>query len=112
METEFEFHTPVLRGKFEDAWEAFHAAHPRVYDLFARFAREAAESGRERFGAKMIWERMRWYTTIEAGGKGEDWRLNNNYITYYAREFMRRNPQYGDLFELRRMILVESEATD
>ena len=112
MESEFDFTKTVLRGKFEGAWEVFHEENPRVYALFDKFSREAAESGRGRFGARMIWERIRWYTTIETKSRNCDWKLNDHYITYYAREFMRRNPQYGKLFELRRMALIESEATD
>lgn len=86
---------PTLRERFE----VFHATNPHVYRLFERFALEAARSGRRRFGAKAVWERMRWFVAFET--TADDWKLNNSHTAYYAREFIRRHPEHADLFETR-----------
>ncbi len=82
----------------QQRWREFHAANPHVYAHFERLALKAAQF-RVRFGAKAIWEVMRWemaINTTEAEPK-----LNNSYTAYYAREFVRRHPEHTGLFEMR-----------
>lgn len=84
-----------------DFW-AFHARHPRVYELFRRYAAEARRAGRDRFGIGMIAERVRWYMTVEAVGTAtEDFKINNNLRSCYARLLMIRCPEFEGLFEIR-----------
>lgn len=86
------------------AWKVFHAANPKVYALFERFALEAARRGRTRFGARMIWERMRWYVKVETTDQLAGlYKLNDHHHPYYAREFVRRRPEFRDLFEFRKV---------
>ncbi len=80
---------------------AFHLSNPRVYELFERFALEAVRAGRSHFSAKMIWERMRWYSRVET--TDPTFKLNNNYHAYYARFFLERHPELDGLFETRRL---------
>lgn len=82
-------------------WKTFHAANPQVYELFQRFAVDALRmERRKRFGARVIWERLRWYTQVETNGT--DFRLNDHYPPYYARLLMLERPDdFGDFFELR-----------
>jgi len=82
-----------------DAAIVFHRDNPEVYKLFRRFALEAVASGRDYFGAKMIWERLRWYTMIET--RGEPYKLNNNHHSVYARMFIAEYPQHARFFQLR-----------
>ena len=51
------------RPSLEQRWREFHAANPHVYAHFERLALKAARSGRKRFGAKAIWEVMRFEMT-------------------------------------------------
>lgn len=48
----------------------------------------------------MIWERMRWYTMVEAKDQ-TDFKLNDHYPPYYARKFMGEHVSYQGFFELR-----------
>ena len=91
---------PPRRLTPRERWVQFHAANPAVYKLFERFALEAARSGRQRFGARAIWERLRWHLAIEVVGD-EAFKLNDHYPPYYAREFARRHPEHAALFEFR-----------
>jgi hypothetical protein len=87
------------RDAMQARFDAFHADHPQVWKLFLRFVKEAMVSGRRKFGARMIWERMRWFSTIET--KGDDFKLNDHYPPFYARLFMETYPQYAGFFEIR-----------
>lgn len=90
------------------AFRAFHLRNPHVYSLFERFALEAASAGREKIGARLIWERMRWYLRFETTDRAErGLKLNDHYPPYYARMFLRRHPELEGFFELRK---VQGEA--
>jgi hypothetical protein len=88
----------VLEAKF---W-AFHESNPLVYLLFSMFATEAALANRGRFGVGAIFERMRWFTTVET--RGEEYKLNNNYRAYYGRLWMRNNPEHDGFFSTRTLL--------
>ena len=90
----------ITNPKIDRAWAAYHKKFPMVYKLFARFTRQAIRAGRKRFGARLIWERMRWYTLIEARDLS-GYKLNDHYPPYYARLCMRDNPRYRGLFNTR-----------
>lgn len=95
----------LFESPLEARWRAFHDAHPEVYELFERFALRALERrGGRRIGARMIWERMRWEASVELPqAPGESWRLNDHHAPYAAREFERRHPELGPVFEKRRV---------
>jgi hypothetical protein len=47
-----------------------------------------------------MWERMRWHFQIEKG-MDEEFKLNNNFRSRYARKIMKAHPDLEDFFELR-----------
>lgn len=67
-------------------WAEFHHENPGFYVLFCKFAHEALRAKRRVLSANMIFERIRWETTVSSDG--EDYKANNNYRAYYARLFM------------------------
>ncbi len=91
------------RSHLQRRFSKFHKDNPHVYEMFKRFTMQAIESGRTRFGARMVWERMRWYTMIEAREARFQFKLNDHYPPYYARLFMDEHPRYQGFFELRRV---------
>lgn len=80
----------------------FHRENPRVYDVLVRLARSAHDRGKQRIGIGLLWERMRWELWIETAG-AEDYKLNNNFRSRYARLIMDREPDLSDMFETRRL---------
>lgn len=83
-------------------WE-YHRENPEVYKSFCAFADQAIAAGREYLGAKMLFERIRWYTTIEARERfPSGFKLNNNFHAFYARLWLREHPERPEFFELRR----------
>lgn len=83
-----------------ERWAAFHAANPKVYELFRRFAAEARAAGLPRYSADALLHRIRWYVTIET--KGDTFKVNNDWASYYARQLVADDPSYADFFEMRK----------
>lgn len=78
----------------------FHRDNPQVFRLFRKFARQALESRpSRRFGARMIGERIRWYTTVET--TDSDFKINDHHWPYYARMLMLAHREFADFFEIR-----------
>ena len=85
--------------KWDAAAGEFDKQNPEVWGLFRKYALQALDSGRKRMGAKMIFERIRWYSTVETSTV--DFKLNNNYTAYYARKFNLVHPGRMDFFATR-----------
>lgn len=79
----------------------FDRENPQVWDLFERFTFELVRAGAKKFGARMVWERMRWETRVRTSDT--DYRLNDHWVPHYARKFMAAYPQHDGLFETRSM---------
>ena len=84
-----------------ETWAKFHFENPRVFELFIEFARQAKRAGRERFSARTIGERIRWYVDIDTN-TADGFKLDNNFLPYYARLAMLLHPaEFAGLFEKR-----------
>ena len=79
-------------------FEIFDESNPEFWDQFRRFSFEAIRSGRKRFSARAVFQRMRWETEIDSGGT---FKVNNNWCAFYSRKFMREYPEYKGFFETR-----------
>lgn len=79
---------------------AFHRENPHVYRLLEQFALDAARAGRRHFGAKAIFERVRWELSVETRSD-DGLKLNNSAAAYYSRLFRLHHPEHADLFEVR-----------
>lgn len=87
---------PSIYKKFLD----FHIKYPQVYLLFEKFALQLIGAGKIKLGARMIIERIRW--EITTGSKDDDgFKINNMFIAYYSREFIKHHPEYREYFEFR-----------
>jgi hypothetical protein len=80
-------------------WWAWHKENPRVYELFDKFTREAIELGHRHLSAWLIVNRIRWETSVVT--MGEDFKVSNDFIAYYARLFMALNPDYDGFFRIK-----------
>lgn len=70
-----------------------------VWLEFKRRAMKLLDYGVKKYGARTIWETMRWDSTI--GELSGQWKLNNNAAPDLARLFNIENPDLNDLFETR-----------
>lgn len=85
-----------MRTEFEN----FHRANPQIYAEFAEIAKTWIGNGRKRVSARAIFHVLR-----NRHGK-----LNDHYSPFYARLFLRQNPQHYGAFELRNA-LADMELT-
>jgi len=86
-----------LKQEFFD----FHKVNPNVYAVFERFSLEAAESGIKKTSAWLIVNRIRWEVEIKT--YGDEYKIQNGYIQYYARLFMKNHPQYFGFFDTKKI---------
>lgn len=82
----------------KEQFVGFHRSNPDVYQLFKRFAIEAANSGMHKFSARMIIERIRWHTRIET--EGSEYKMPNICTPYYARLLMVDRPDLAEFFNV------------
>lgn len=80
-------------------WE-FHHNNPHILQLFLRYAREAKRAGRSHYGAKAIFERIRWHVMVETESD-DDFKLCNNHTAYYARLAMQTDPSLRGFFRTK-----------
>lgn len=93
--SDFQDETELVR-KFR----TWNQANLKVFEMFESFGLEAIKAGRHKFGAAMIWERLRWYTQIETRGDSK-FKLANYWKAFYARKFEQRHEDHAGLFVKR-----------
>ena len=81
-------------------FEQYHAENPEVYKDFEYYANATILKGFKHYGAKAIFELIRWHRGTRATG---EFKINNNYTCDYARLFMKLNPQYEGFFRTRQV---------
>lgn len=89
---------PTIQQQFEE----FHFRHPTVYIGLCRLARRAKAAGRDVMGMGMLFEVLRWEWIISGlPDEAEEFKLNNNYRSRYARLIMEQEPDLGGFFPIR-----------
>ena len=81
----------------DDNFKVFDNEHPEVYEGFKRFALKAM-SVRKHYSSRAVLHALRWETMLDSG---EEFKINNNWSSFYARKFMRESPTYEGFFRLR-----------
>lgn len=94
-------HVGPCEATIEEAFWRFHQDNPQVYAELVMLARRWRRRGRRKCGIGMLFEVLRWRSGMRTGG--DDFRLNNNYRSYYARLIMLREPDLTGIFELREL---------
>ena len=72
--------------------------NPQVYLMFERFALEAYKY-KKKYSAKSIFHRIRWETMVNE--KDSQYKIDDGWISHYARKFMDQHPELEDFFETR-----------
>lgn len=78
----------------------FHIAHPQVYTQLVELTRDAKTKGHSKFGLRMLWEVLRWKTLMASNGEAS-LKLNDRFISLYARLIMFAEPDLQGMFEVR-----------
>lgn len=92
---------PRVTEKDEAFWK-FHEAHPAVYTELRDLCRAWVSKGIGRWSMWGAFSVLRWERRM-AGlpDPEEEYKLNNNYTSYYARLLMQQEPELVGLFEIR-----------
>jgi|TARA_R110000782_G_scaffold624_2_gene2080 hypothetical protein len=88
----------------------FDAENPNVRNLFIRFSLELIERGFSNYSAQAIMERIRWETDeADVDGKST-FKINNNYVAWYARKFMEAYYEHDGFFRTRHRVSGDKRA--
>ena len=88
-----------MNGKWtHENFLEYHSKNPEIYSTFESYALRAARR-RDRYSAKAIFHVIRWDTMV-SGGEGE-YKIDDGWISHYARMFMDRNPEHEGFFSTR-----------
>lgn len=84
-----------------DKFKAYHEKNPEIYKRFVIYAKQL-RNFRGKSSAWLIMNRIRW--DFETSVKGDEkFKVNNDYISLYARLTIYNHPEFKDFFEIRRM---------
>ena len=85
-------------------FQRFHAKHPEVYEGLVRLARQWRSRYRGPWSVDAAYHVLR-FQTVMAGqpDPDEDYKLNNNYTSRYARLIMDTCPDLEGVFETRKL---------
>ena len=81
----------------KEKFEIYDAEHPDIWLMFEKFSLQVAAK-RQYFSAKCVFHRVRWETAI---GNTGDFKIDDGWISHYARKFAKAHPQYENLFQFR-----------
>lgn len=96
-----------LNGQsIREGFLAFNAENPHIFKAFEQQALRAIEKGRTKISSKLIINWIRWHEYLESSDL--NFKINDAYQSYYARYFIEKHPQYGSVFELRKLRNEES----
>lgn len=85
------------------AFVNWHEKNGTVWRSFEAKALKLITQGKTHWGAKAIFEVIRYERAAEEGGQYDDYAVNNNYPAYYARVFALKYPQHSAFFEFRKV---------
>lgn len=85
----------------QERFAAFHEANPGVYRELRRLALDLHARGRQRIAIGMLYEVLRWSALRTRAT--DDYKLNNNYRSRYARLLADNEPALADAFNLRKL---------
>lgn len=92
----------MVKGEtLQQRFEAFHRANPAVYASLKRLALDMRRRGVHRYGIGGLFELLRWQYAIQT--QGDDYALNNNWRSRYARLLMEDVPELRDFFAVREL---------
>lgn len=83
----------------DERFEAFHAAHPWVFEALEELTTQWVAAGGGQIGIKALFEQLHWSSLHITNG--EPLRLNNNYTSRYARLLCARHPEWAGMFQVR-----------
>jgi hypothetical protein len=82
-------------------FQKFDEDNPKVLEELVKMTRELVAQGHNKVGMQMLFEVIRWRTMMRT--TDEDYKINNNYASRYARKLMDEYPEFRGMFNLREL---------
>jgi len=96
----------------QDKFNKFHAESPHIYESFKQVTfdvlTKALPRGVQFISPDMVGHIMRYQSWSKPDG--EDYKVNNNWISYYARLFKKEHTEHGHYFKTRKTDSEKAEA--
>jgi hypothetical protein len=89
-------------------YEAFKEANPWVLPRLTRMSHDLRKRGHRQYGIKALIEVLRWEHSLTHDPSCE-FKFNNNYCPFMAREIMKSEPLLEGFFKIRESIADLSE---
>jgi hypothetical protein len=89
----------LFEASIQERFETFHRQHPEVYGYLLALCYELRRKGRKKYGIRPLCERVRWHFEIEQNR--EDFKINDHYLSRYARLITQEHAEFQGFFELR-----------
>ena len=84
-----------------EKFKRFHSRNPHVYLALINLVKEVRATGKERVGIEMLMNQLRWNSFITTNG--EDYKINQNFASRYARLIIAVHPEWDGMFEFRQL---------
>jgi len=84
----------------DSKFATYHSENPHIYREFEKMTFALIRAGKDHYGAKAIFEAMRFETIISGN---DDFKINNNYTSRYVRMFDKKHPGLSDFFRKREL---------
>lgn len=84
-----------------DAFREYHAKRPEIYKLFLQYSTQMMSTGRKRYSAKCIMERIRWEEDFKR--PGSQFKISNSFTSIYVRMLIYNHPEFADFFKLKKV---------
>ena len=91
----------LFEDPLDEQFRTFHHENPRVYERLVELAREWKRAGHAKCSIDMLFHLLRWDEGIRT--RGDQFVLNSNYTSRYARLIMANEPDLDGLFNLREL---------
>ena len=93
---------PSRAEQLDSEFIQFLRDNPTIYPKFRMLAVKLKAKGIDRWGAKAIWEVLRYEMAMKSVTSGEKYALNNNYTSRFARKLMTEEADdFAGFFETR-----------
>ena len=86
----------------EQKFQSFHKDNPHVYDTLRDLAFHLKKRGRKTYSINGLFEVVRWHIAMQT--TDEQFKLNNNFRSRYARLLMDNEPALRGFFRLRKLV--------
>jgi len=83
----------------EEKFRSYEQKNPHVYEEFEKNTLELAKAGVRKTSAWLVINKMRWDSMLRVDT--QDYKIPNDFISIYARRFMKKYPHYDGIFTVK-----------